>query len=99
MSNGSSNGNPITSTLKALLASPVGGWALAVIAIGIMAWLTVQDRQVIYEDLARLRRAVADQISEGVKVVKENNELLQENQRILNDINRKLTPTGDLKNH
>jgi hypothetical protein len=45
----------ILEAFKTVLQSQVGGWVLACLAFGFMTWWTLEDRKVIYEDMARLR--------------------------------------------
>ena len=73
MSNGNGNGHKgtIVEAGKTILSSPVGGWALAVAIVTYTSWLTMQDRQMIYDDLNRLRET-------AMPLLKENNQLLKE---------------------
>jgi hypothetical protein len=79
MSNGS--GNTVSSIFKELLTSPVGGWALAVILVASMAWLTFKDRQAIYADVVRLRE-------NAMPLIRENNDLAKQILTILRDKNQ-----------
>jgi hypothetical protein len=45
----------ILEAFKTVLQSQVGGWVLACVAFGFMTWWTLEDRKVIYADMARLR--------------------------------------------
>lgn len=48
-------GGTILEAFKSVLQSQVGGWVLACLAFGFMSWWTIQDRKLIYDDMARLR--------------------------------------------
>jgi hypothetical protein len=76
MSNGP--GNMLTSIFKELLTSPVGGWALAVVLVASMAWLTFKDRQAIYADVVRLRE-------NAMPLIRENNDLAKQILTILQE--------------
>ena len=67
----SGNGNTIAAVFKAILASPVGGWALAVCLIGFMAYLTFKDREAMYRDVIHLRHT-------AMPLIEENNQILKE---------------------
>jgi hypothetical protein len=53
--NGNGKGGNILEAFKSILQSQVGGWVLACLAFGFMTWWTLEDRKVIYADMARLR--------------------------------------------
>lgn len=83
------NGNGksgIWQALTILLASPVGGWALAVILTGVMAYLTFKDRQVMYQDLVHLREAAMPLIRETKEIVDSAQVITAENNQILKEI-------------
>jgi hypothetical protein len=48
-------GGNILEAFKSILQSQVGGWVLACLAFGFMTWWTLEDRKMIYADMARLR--------------------------------------------
>jgi hypothetical protein len=81
-------GGGITDIFKAILTSPVGGWALAVVVVGYISWLTAQDRKAIYEDMRHLRDIVMPVIRDGPKVAYENQRLIQEAKAVTEDNNR-----------
>jgi hypothetical protein len=76
MSNGT--GNTLSSIFKELLTSPVGGWALAVVLVASMAWLTFKDRQTMYADVVRLRESAMPLIRENNDLAKQILTILQE---------------------
>jgi hypothetical protein len=76
--------------LRTILSSPVGGWALAVCVVAYMGWLTMKDRQIVYGDLARLRETAMPLILETKAVSEKNQRMLEDQQRTLAEINRKL---------
>jgi hypothetical protein len=53
--NGNGKSGTILEALKQILQSQVGGWLLACFAFAFMTWWTLEDRKVIYADMARLR--------------------------------------------
>jgi hypothetical protein len=72
------DGNGIAGVFKALLTSPVGGWALAVCLVAGMAWLTFKDRQAIYADVVRLRE-------NAMPLIRENNDIAKQILTILRE--------------
>lgn len=78
MSNGT--GNTLASLFKDLLTSPVGGWALAVILVTLMAYVTFKDRQIAYRDLVHLRENAMPMIKENNELAKQILSLLREKQ-------------------
>lgn len=83
-----SNGNgkaTLLDTFKTIVASPVGGWIIAVAAIGILSYWIIKDREIVYHDLAQLRAETLPVIIDTKKIADEarnisaqNNEMLQE---------------------
>jgi hypothetical protein len=53
--NGNGKSGNILEAFKAVLQSQVGGWVLACAAFGFLTWWTLEDRKVLYTDMARLR--------------------------------------------
>jgi hypothetical protein len=78
VSGGDGNGNTVAGLFKALLTSPVGGWALAVILVGFMAYLTFKDRQSMYQDVVRLRENAMPLIRESNDMAKQILTILRE---------------------
>ena len=88
-----SNGNgkaTLLETFKTTIQSPVGGWVLAVVAIGYISWLTMEDRRAIYEDMQHLRDVVMPVIRDGPKVAYENQRLIEAAKAVTEDNNRML---------
>ena len=75
---GVSTRSTIVDVVKTILASPVGGWALAVIAIGLMAYHLAKERAQTYGDLAGLRAQAMPLIIATKELSEDNHKLLQE---------------------
>jgi hypothetical protein len=87
-----SNGNgknSILGLLKSILQSQVGGWVLACGAFGFLSWWTIKDREVLYQDIVRLRTQGMALINETHEVVataksfgSDNNQLIREARKL-----------------
>lgn len=84
--NGNGSGNTLIGVLKTLLTSPVGGWALAVILTGVMAYLTFKDRQSMYADVIHLRELAMPLIRETKEIVDNAQVITAENNQLLKEI-------------
>lgn len=91
-------GGGFVDAFMAILTSPVGGWALAVIVIGYISWLTAQDRKAIYEDMQHLRDVVMPVIRDGPKVAYDNQRLIEAAKAVSEDNNRILQEIRSMMN-
>jgi hypothetical protein len=66
---GEGQGGSILEAFKTVLQSQVGGWVLACVAFAFMAWWTLEDRKVLYTDMARLRENGMELIMETHEAV------------------------------
>lgn len=86
-----SNGNgkaAILETLKTILASQVGGWIIAVSAIGALSWWIIKDREMVYDDIHSLRDRAMPLIMESKAIAVQNQEAIEEAKTISIDNNR-----------
>lgn len=79
-------GGKWTELLKAVLASPMGGWLMACIAFSAMAWWIIKDREMVYQDIHSLRDKAMPLITETKSVADEARTISYENNRILGEI-------------
>jgi hypothetical protein len=82
-------GGTILEALQTVLQSQVGGWVLACAAFGFLSWWTIKDREVLYQDVARLRAQGMSLIQETRDVVASaknfgdaNNQLIREGRKL-----------------
>lgn len=87
--NGNGRGTFID-VFKTILTSPVGGWALAVIVVAYISWVTMEDRKAIYADMRYLRDVVMPVIRDGPRVGFENQKLIEANHQLLKEIRSEL---------
>jgi hypothetical protein len=93
--NGNGKGGNVLEAFKSILQSQVGGWVLACLAFGFMTWWTLEDRKVIYADMARLREqgmAVINATHEAVGAARgvgtDNRALILEAKKMTEDAKR-----------
>jgi hypothetical protein len=98
----SGEGN-ILEAFKTVLQSQVGGWVLACLAFGFMTWWTLEDRKVIYTDMARLREqgmAVINATHEAVGAARgvgaDNKMLILEAKRVTEEAARVTAENNDI---
>jgi hypothetical protein len=91
-------GGGFLEVFKTILTSPVGGWALAVIVVGYISWLTAEDRKAIYQDMQHLRDVVMPVIRDGPRVAYDNQRLIESAKAITEDNNRILQEIRSMMN-
>jgi hypothetical protein len=103
MTNGNSKGGNILEAFKTVLQSQVGGWVLACLAFGFMTWWTLEDRKVIYTDMARLREqgmAVINATHEAVGAARgvgnDNRALILEAKKVTEEAARVTEENNDM---
>jgi hypothetical protein len=63
---------------KAILNSQVGGWIAACLVFAFVARWVSNDRNLVYQDLWRLRKEAIDQLTEMKAILYENNQLAKQ---------------------
>jgi hypothetical protein len=101
--NGDGKGGNILEALKTVLQSQVGGWMLACIAFGFMTWWTLEDRKVIYADMARLREhgmevinATHEAVGAARGVGADNRALIMEAKKLTEEAKRVTEENNDM---
>jgi hypothetical protein len=65
---------------KAVLSSQVGGWVMACVIVGAMAWVAYKDRQLLYKEVLDMRTKAIPLIEENNRMVKDVLEILRQKQ-------------------
>ena len=84
-----SDGNGKTTlleTLKTILQSQVGGWVIACLAFGAMAYWIIKDREIVYQDIHNLRDKAMPMILETKAIAEEARDVSTQNNAILSEI-------------
>jgi hypothetical protein len=81
---------------KAILNSQVGGWIAACVVFAFVARWVSNDRNLVYQDLWRLRKEAIDQLAEIKVIIYENNQIAKQIMAKLDWSNRQQNATQSI---
>jgi hypothetical protein len=84
------NGNGKFRFIKLLIHSQVGGWIAACLVFAFVARWVSNDRNLVYQDLWRLRKEAIDQLAAMKIVIEDNNRVARENNELAKQMLHKL---------
>jgi hypothetical protein len=82
-------GNKWLGVFKLLINSQVGGWVAACLIVLFMMWWVSRDRNLVYQDLWRLRKEAIDQLA-SLKVMAEENKTIAQQNKAIGEQNNEL---------
>lgn len=84
------NGSDKLRFLRLLINSQVGGWIAACLVFAFVARWVSNDRNLVYQDLWRLRKEAIDQLAAMKIIVEDNNRVVRENNELAKQVLNKL---------
>jgi hypothetical protein len=76
--------------VKLLINSQVGGWIAACLVFAFVARWVSEDRNLVYQDLWRLRKEAIDQLASVKTIVQDTNTVARENKDLLKQVLNKM---------
>jgi hypothetical protein len=84
------NGSDKFRFIKLLIHSQVGGWIAACLVFAFVARWVSNDRNLVYQDLWRLRKEAIDQLAAMKIIVQDTNEVSRQNNELLKQVLNKM---------